>query len=34
VREDCSQGAFENRVLRKGFGLEREGTNRRLEKIV
>jgi len=34
VREECSQGAFENRVLRAVFGSRREGTNRRLEKIV
>jgi hypothetical protein len=34
VREECSQGAFKNRVLRTVFGSKREGTNRRLEKIV
>jgi hypothetical protein len=33
VREEYSQGAFENRVLRMVFGSKREGTNRRLEKI-
>ena len=34
VREECSQGAFENSVLRTVFGSKWEGTNRRLEKIV
>jgi hypothetical protein len=34
MREVCNQGAFENRVLRTVFGFKREGTNRRLEKIV
>jgi len=32
--EECSQRAFENRVLRVVFGSQREGTNRRLEKTV
>jgi len=34
VREECSERAFKNRVLRAVFGSQREGTNRRLEKIV
>jgi hypothetical protein len=33
VRVNCRQCVFKNRALRKMFGLEEGGSNRRLEEI-